>query len=278
LDWVFAGNPMKGWHLRPGRYGVESVMEPGTKTGQGHPDQWLGYMALWGLPSSTPLKVAGHEYTLGDLLNQAMKDVHEGQEASWTLMALSTYLHPTQQWEDRSGSVWTLERLIAMEAAADVSDEKAEDHFNAAACGGSHRLVGLAVALNNRRERMADAPLEGGWAVAHDRVAWAVEQARQFQLPTGGFSVHYFARPANSPDLAEHLGATGHVLEFLCYTLDDEELAEPWVKRAASFLSNLLEKTKSLDLECGALYHASHALALYRERRFGPRDYFSTAE
>ena len=43
---------------------------------------------------------------------------------------------------------------------------------------------------------------------------------------------------------------------------------------AVYFLCGVFEKTKSIDLECGALYHAAHALARYRQRRFGPKDYF----
>lgn len=276
LNWVFAGNAMKGWTLRPGRHGVEAVQEPGTKAGQGHPDQWLGYMSLWGLPSSTPLTVAGRDYQIKDLVTQAMMDVRDGKEASWTLMALSTYLEPTQEWETRDGSKWSLERLVAMEAGADLSDEAARNQIHGTACGGSHRLIGLTYALNQRHERLPDAPLTGGWAVAHERIQWAVRQARKFQLPSGGFSVHYFARPASSPDLAEHLAATGHTLEFLALTLDQEQLAEPWVARAADFLCDIFEKTRALDLECGALYHAARGLLIYRHRRFGPRDYFGS--
>jgi len=276
LDWAMSGKPMKGWTLRPGSNGVETVLEPGTKTGQGHPDQWLGYISLWGLPSSTPVVVNGQDFTVADLITQAMHDVYQGKEATWTLLGLSEYLPPTQTWLARDNSEWSLERLVAMEAAADVSDAHAADHINAAACGGSHRLTGLARAVNRYRERAPGEPLTGGWAAASDRIEWAIEQARANQLPSGAFSVRYFARPADSADLAEHLGATGHTLEFLSFALDDERLAEPWVTRAANFLCGVFEKTKSIDLECGALYHAAHGLSLYRQRRFGKIDFFNS--
>lgn len=275
LDWVLAGKPMKGWTLRPGSDGVETILEPGTKTGQGHPDQWLGYLSLWGLPSSTPLVVDGRDYTIADLVTQAMKDIYVGKEATWTLLGLSEYLPPTQEWQARDGSLWSLERLVAMEAAAEVSDEHWRDHINAAACGGSHRLTGLARAVNRYGERMPGEPLSGGWAAARERIDWAVERARANQLPSGALSVRYFARPADSADLAEHLGATGHTLEFLSFALNDRELAEPWVARAADFLCGVFEKTESIELECGALYHAAHGLSLYRQRRFGKKDYFA---
>lgn len=40
--------------------------------------------------------------------------------------------------------------------------------------------------------------------------------------------------------------------------------------RAADALCRLFDETRSMDLECGALYHAAHGLILYRERLFGP--------
>jgi hypothetical protein len=56
------------------------------------------------------------------------------------------------------------------------------------------------------------------------------------------------------------------VFEVLTVALDDERLAEPWVTRAADRLVTLLERTADVDVECGALYHAAHGLALYRRR------------
>jgi len=95
--------------------------------------------------------------------------------------------------------------------------------------------------------------------------------AHRYQLPNGAFSISYFQRSADAPDMATHLGASGHTLEFLSLALDDQQLRQRWVTRGAVNLCGLLEKTEDLDLECGALYHAIHGLALYRQRRFGPR-------
>lgn len=107
---------------------------------------------------------------------------------------------------------------------------------------------------------------DDGWAVARSVVADAVASARRFQQPDGSFSVHSFERPGTSVDVIARLGATGHVFEVLAVALDDEELAAPWIRRAAERLVVLLEQTSDLDVECGALYHAAHGLALYRRR------------
>lgn len=273
LDWLFSGHPVKGWTLRAGLDGVETVIEP-RRTGQGHPDQWLGYLALWHVPSSTALLVDGQTYSLADLVRQAMRNVDEGQELTWTLLALSEYADPTDEWLARDHSSWTLERIVAVEAAVDLSDVEAHDEIGAAACGGTHRVSALALALQRYQARMPGVPLQGAWAVAQERIQWAVAQAALNQLPSGGLSVDYFVGPADSSDPIDHLRAGGHTLEFLSLALDDDALLQPWVADAAKFLCGVFEQTKSIDLECGAVYHAAHGLSLYRHRRFGPKDYF----
>jgi hypothetical protein len=263
VDWALDGGPMKGFILRKGDAGVISVLEPGTKTGQGHADQWLAIIAQCDVPSSREVVVGDEKFTLGDLLKQSMWDLHEGQEASWTIIGLSHYLPLDATWQAKDGSEWTLERLIAMEAAADI---------NGAACGGSHRLIGMTMALNRYKKAHPGEPLTGGWKAAQERIDWAIQTARQNQQPNGAFSTHYFSRPGNSPDLAAHMGASGHTLEFISLALDEEQLDQPWIVAAADYLCGVFEKTKQVDMECGALYHAAHGLAIYRQRRFGPRD------
>jgi hypothetical protein len=262
LDYLLGGGRITGWQLRPGDHGVVAVVEEGSTTGQGHPDQWLGYLSqcgLGGIPLDTKLVVAGRDFTLADLLAQAKHDIRSGREATWTLMALTAYLPPDASWKASDGSSWTIERVVQMEADADLSSS---------ACGGAHRLTGLALALAAQRKSRANpaAPLTGGWAAAADRLTDAIDRARAFQQADGSFSTHFFDRPGTSPDVFARLGATGHVFEVLAIVLDDDELAAPWVTRAAERLVTLLEQTHDVDVECGGLYHAIHGLMLYNER------------
>jgi hypothetical protein len=268
LDHLLGGGPLVGWVLRPGRPGVVAVVEEGSTMGQGHPDQWLGYLSQCGvdadgprgLPLTTPLVVAGRQFTLADLLSQAKHDIRPGQEATWTLMALCTYLPTEATWTAGDGERWTVERVVAMESAADIFT---------AACGGAHRLYGLAAALAARRAAGLPLTPGSGWEQADRVLNDALERARRFQQPDGSFSIHSFERPGTSPDVLARLGATGHVFEVVALALDDERLAEPWVARAADRLTRLLEQTADVDVECGALYHAAHGLALYRRRICG---------
>ena len=269
LEYLLDDGTLKGWSLRRGEAGVFAVVEEGSTTGQGHPDQWLGYLSqcgLTGIPLDTKLVVAGKQYTVNDLLTQAQADIKPGQEATWTLMALSAYLPPDTEWQARDGSTWTTERVVAMEAAADLS---------ASACGGAHRLYGLVSALNRHiatnstnttHQRKHPPQLSGGWAAADNTIESAIERARRFQQADGSFSIHSFDRPGTSADTFAKLSTTGHIFEVLVASLDDQRLSEPWVQRAAQRLITYLEQTADLDVECGALYHASHGLLLYRQR------------
>lgn len=260
LDYLLKGGELKGWNLRKGDHGLEAILEAGSKTGQGHEDQWLGYLSLCGLPIDSEIVVAGHTYTVRDLITQAQWDIYPGMEATWTLMGFTNYLPMDAKWSAKDGQEWTIERMAEMEAKADVVG---------AACGGTHRLFALAAALNRHIEEGGE--VTGGWAAAQKTVRDFVNKAREYQQPDGSFSTLYFQRPGTDDDISERIGCTGHTLEFLTVALNDDELKAPWVSRAVKFLLDAMEATEDYDLECGKLYHSTHALQLYRERLFGPR-------
>jgi hypothetical protein len=265
LDYLLAGGQLTGWTLRPTPVGVMAVLDPGSKTGQGHPDQWLGYLsqcAVDGMPLDTTITAGGEDHRVVELLNQAKHDLEQGQEATWTLMALSTYLPVDASWTAGDGTEWTLEKLVAMEAAADLAES---------ACGGSHRLYGLTVAINRYLAATGSdaSELTGGWADAEQRIQGAIENARLYQQPDGTFSTNFFERPSTSPDVFARIGSTGHTFEFLAMALEQNRLHEPWVSRAADALVTLLEQTADVAVECGGLYHAAHGLVLYRTRMCG---------
>lgn len=272
LDYVLEGGAMKGWTMQPGivldektgRRALKAVVEPGTKAGQGHADQWLGYLATCKLDPQQTIKSGDETYKIEDMVVQLENDVPQNadQEYSWTLMALSAYRPTDYEWTASDGKKWSIGKLVEIECGHDL---------NASACGGGHRLVGLTMALLRRLDEQR--PIDGPWKLADDKIKASIENARKFQNPDGSLSSNYLARPGKTTDIALSLGSTGHILEFLTFALTQEQLREPWVKRAVLNMCALLKKTKDLPLECGALYHAAHGLVLYRERVFGPREY-----
>lgn len=267
LDYVLGGGRMNGWAFEPGDYfenvgrrGLRAIVEPGSKAGQGHPDQWLGYLSDCGLQPDDEIKVGSDTFTIQDYLNQVQWDVPRNpqREYSWTLMALTAY-HPTSyEWTASDGKTWTIGQLMQIEAEHDL---------NASACGGSHRLVGLTLALN--RHLSQGGALEGPWKLADEKIRGSLKTAREWQNPDGTLSSNYFVRPGQTPDLAQALGTTGHTLEFVVLATTDEEFRAPWIKAAATRLCELFVATQEVPIECGALYHAAHSLVIYRKRAFG---------
>jgi hypothetical protein len=264
LEYLLGGGELRGWTMRKADHGVLAVVDAGSKTGQGHPDQWLGYLSQCGLQPEDSIKVEGHEFKIQDMISQAQWDLYDGMEATWTLMAFSTYLPLNAQWTAKDGSTWTIPRMVEMESAEDLGSSS---------CGGTHRMYGITTAMNRYLAEGGQVDLDGGgpWDKAARKIRDAAKSAHENQQPDGAFSTQYFSRPAGSADIALRISTTGHVLEFLTVALNDRELSEPWVTRAAVHLVECLEKTEKFDLECGALYHAAHGLELYRARRFGPR-------
>lgn len=272
LDYLLDGGRLTGWTMRigdeldpaTGRRGVKAVIEPGSKTGQGHPDQWLGYMSQCGIKPDRTVVVEGQELTVQDWIEQILWDIPNNpmNEYSWTVTALAMYLPTNYTWTASDGKTWSLDRLMQIEAEQDI---------NSSACGGTHRLTGMAMALN---QHIANGgKLEGGWKAADDKIQWAIAKAKELQNPDGSFSSNYFARPGKSPDLANEMGTTGHTAEFLTVALPEEKLREPWVRAAIVRLTDVFHKTEDLPMECGALYHGAHGLLLYRERIYGPRTF-----
>ncbi|MEX2186260.1 MAG: hypothetical protein WD875_05685 [Pirellulales bacterium] len=303
MDYVFEGGVMQGWNLQPGvllsdgRTGIVSLLEPGTTTGQGHKDQWLGYVSVASVTHSrAPLlptakvMVRGKECAIADWIEQIKYDIHDGTERGWSLMALSQQVKSTDSWTAGDGQSWSLDRIMAVEAAKDFREES---------CGGTHALGGMTIALlaylGETGARIADdgphqgklvdrngEPITGGYADANDRIQQAIRLAREYQLPDGSFSTLYFQGSEYNREMEDRFRKTGHTLEFLCLALSKKELAAPWIRRAVINLLDVLDRTAETPLECGSLYHGLSGLVLYRKRMFdeshGPLDFDRWAE
>jgi len=265
LDYLFNEGVMNGWNLRIGEKGIFGLLEPGSVTGQGHPDQWIGYLSQIGLPLDAPLKVSGKSFTVRDFVTQAQWDIQEGMEATWTLMAFNVYVPLDAKWQNKDGQEWNIERLVGMEC------QKNNSQIYSGSCQGAHRLYALSKAVQRYQREKKPAELTGVWKTAQERVTQAIADAKANQNGDGTYSTAYFVRGANTPDPVDKIRAGGHVIEVLCVAMTDEQLKEPWVTRGILALTKLFKQTKNIDVECGALYHSANALKIYRERMYGPR-------
>jgi len=268
VDYLADGGVMKGWDVVPGKVfdgpseirGVSTLLDLGSKAGQGHADQWVGYMAHAGIPLDQTFRIGDQTFSMRGFLEQAKWEAPRNTqlEYSWTLMALSQYESTAATWTAIDGETWSVDRLLEIEAEYALGDGP---------CGGCHRLVGLALICEKRRRE--GLPIEGPWATAIARLDAGVEGAKAYQNADGTFSTNYLARGGTTSDLAQILGTSGHVFEVLAIHLPDERLREPWVQRGATRMAEVFEATRGFPLECGALYHAVHGLLLYRNRLAG---------
>lgn len=264
LDYLLQGGELKGWELRPGEKGVVAVVAEGSKAAQGHHDQWIGYISqLTKLKPDEKLVVNGKDYKLYDLVTQAEWDIFPRMEASWTLMAEAAYNPWDHKWKSKDGEEWTIERVLEMECNAPIVGD-------AAACGGTHRMYAITLALNNymRQTGTKSTDLKGGWKKADDLVQDCIRKVKSYQQKNGRFSTNFFGGPGSSADVDATLHSTGHTLEWLVFALDDNQFKEPWVTAAVVSLIQLMESNKERPLDCGGLYHAARGLMLYRERKF----------
>lgn len=265
VEYLLAGgklagfDPLPGDMLASGRRGVRFELEPASMSGQGHRDQWLAVLSQTDLPRDTEIRVGQQVHTFDDVVEQTMWDIPRNleQEYSWTLIGLTAYRPTDLRWKARDGKQWSLESLVQSEVDSTLEE---------AACGGTHRLIGLAMTLD--RHRKSGGNVTGVWAEAEDRIGIAIEQSQQYQNGDGSFSTTYLHRYGWSPDLSDVLRTTGHVLEFLSLAVEREVLSERWLESSVRRLCDVLQATIRLDLECGALYHALHGLVLYRSRRY----------
>jgi len=78
--------------------------------------------------------------------------------------------------------------------------------------------------------------------------------------------LNYTADRAN--DIDRKLQTTGHMLEFLVWSLPTEQLRDPRVIKAEEFISGLMLANPDRPWSIGPMGHALHAQMLYHERMF----------
>jgi hypothetical protein len=264
LEYLFQGGSMRGWELSTGpvlastnRPSVQAYVEAGSYVGQGHVDQFLGYLSQASLPLSTPIRIDDQTLTIEDWGRSAQFQIPNNpyREYSWTLIALTNLFPNDFIWTAADGNQWTLESLAEFEAKQDLAESP---------CGGMHRLMGLAHTVRYWKNR--GMPFKGGWLAAKQTVDRAVETIRKYQNSDGTFSANYTIRPGTSADLSTRISTTGHTLEFLAYALEPEQLQEPWMERSVRRLCELLGDASEVELECGGLYHGLSGLKIYKDR------------
>ncbi len=256
IGWLsFNGTSGKQNLFQPTRTGFRPVVGPGV---QGHEGQFLAILAQSQVQADYPLQINRRRYSVMDLARYEMATCREDSELTFKLIGLSYYLEPNQTWRDNRGRNWTLEKMVAEELAQPI---------NGAACGGVHRLMGLSFSLVQRQE--AGQPINGHWRRAELYLNDYITYAMSMQNPDGSFSTNWFESRGMDPDIERKVQTTGHILEWIVYTLPDEHLRSPKVQSSLEFLLNTVGREPHKDWPIGPRGHALRAMALYSQRVFG---------
>jgi hypothetical protein len=176
------------------------------------------------------------------------------------------YLDSDETWKTPDGQEWSIQRLIREELKAPI---------RGAACGGTHRLMGFSYAVNKRLQR--GKPIDGEFRRAQIFTQDYHRYTFSLQNPDGSFSTAWFERRANDPSIDRRLKTSGHILEWITFSLSDDELRDPRMIKATDYVANLLLANDRHTWEIGPLGHGLHALALYDERVFKKADSLDTA-
>jgi hypothetical protein len=255
ISWMCGNNPCAGrtlLYLHNGR--IVGREGPGF---QGHAGQFLAMLAQTRVAADYPLKIEGRDFQIADLVESEKLGCRDRTELTFRLIGLSHYLPPDATWKNDLGQGWSIERLVANEITQPV---------NGAACGGTHRLMGLSYSLAKRRK--AELPMEGWWARAekyerdYHRYTWTLQNR------DGSFSSDWFRQRTDWGGVDRKLQTSGHILEWMVFSLPEEELLEERTLRAVEFLNNLMIQHRYQRWEVGPRGHAIRALRLYHERVF----------
>jgi hypothetical protein len=228
---------------------------------QGHYGQFLAIIAQCHVKPNYPINVGGRMFSIDSLIEHEKMGCQAGEELTFKLIGLMHYLDSDATWRNREGQSWSIQRLVHEELGQPI---------RGAACGGTHRLMGLSYAVNKRRQR--GQPIDGEFRRAQTYVNDFHRYTFSLQNPDGSFSTEWFARRGANPDIDRRLKTTGHVTEWLSYSLADTDLLDPRMVKAVDYLAGVLVSGKDHTWEIGPLGHGLHALRIYDRRVFRPLD------
>ncbi len=258
IGWMCYNRPCRGMSLMQlsGSY-------PAPRNGpgyQGHEGQFLSMLALSRVKSSYPMRVEGHDFTVADLIEYEKLTCRPKSELTFKLIALAHYLSSDATWTSKWGEKWSIPRLIKEELAQPI---------NGACCGGTHRLIGYSMAVKVRERR--GEPVDGQWLRAQKYTDAYHKYVIKLQNRDGSFSTSWLKQRDASGETDRRIQTTGHILEWLVFSLPEDELTDPRIVSAINYLSSTMLNHRQREWEIGPRGHALRALALYNERVFGDK-------
>lgn len=233
---------------------------------QGHFGQFLAIIAQSHVKRDYPISVGGKMFSIEDLIDHEKLGCQAGEELTFKLIGLMHYMNSDATWLSRDGQSWSISRLVREELSQPI---------RGAACGGTHRLMGLSYAVNKRIQR--GEPVVGEFSRAQRFINDYHRYTFSLQNADGSFSTEWFKGVGASPDIDRRLKTSGHTAEWLSFSLNDQELTDPRMIKAIDYLSGILGDEPYRAWEIGPLGHGLHALRIYDRRVFKPHDSIDVA-
>lgn len=247
----------------------ENVLVPRVGYGvQRQAGQMLAFLALCMVNPDYEIRVKGRRGTVADLVEYEKLTCQAGVNQSQKLIGLAYYVPYGDTWQNERQETWSVERLVREELArpADASSADVTD-----------RLMALSFALQRRAKRAET--VDGIFAEVLKHVRQYQQYALDLENPDGTWNAQFFAFKGNSSDFTGTLRATGRILEWLAFSLPDEQLQEPKVLKPVGYLATVLgSRAPGWNLrsmtprDLDAVMHAAQALSTYDQRVFRPSD------
>lgn len=259
VGWLCYNRACRGQHLLELKYGRPmGIYGVGL---EGHTGQFLAILGQSRVMIDYPLLVKGRQFTVADLVENCQLSCTSGKDVELTflLIGLSHYLHPNTVWKSREGETWSIPRLIREEISKPI---------HGAACGGTHRLMGLSYAV--RKCRQHDLPLAGEYQRAAAYVADYINYALKLQNSDGSLSTEWFTGRGSRQDIDRRLQTTGHMLEWIVFASPAENLRDPRIVNAVDYVSRILIANRDHAWKLGHLGHGLRSLSLYNRQVFEP--------
>lgn len=254
------------WMCNNGTCRTQKIFTPSGRTFrpnvgggvQGHEGQFLAMLAQSQVSADYPIVVNNKRFSVLDLVRYEMATCREKSELTFKLISLSYYVDTAQSWTAADRRKWNIGKLVEQELAQPVIG---------AACGGTHRLMGLTFAV---RQRKAEGrPIDGQFARAEKYVADYVDYTWTLQNPDGSFSSNWFESRGHEQNKERLVQTTGHILEWLIFTLPKDKLDDPRVLKSVDFLLKNIWDDRKHKWPIGPRGHATRAIALYQQRTYG---------
>lgn len=223
---------------------------------EGHVNQFLAVIAMSNLPLDHKFEASGGQIvTMQQMVDHAQKNVSSREEITWTLWFLSQYVDQDEEWMNNDNEPWSMERLVRMQVKASPYD---------APCGGTHGMFALAYARNSYAKKHGE--LRGAWLEADQKLQRYLGASQRMQNRDGSFATNWFKSTGYSENFNERIQYSGHMLEWILVSIPKSRYQEQWIMTGVQTLCYDLIRNAHEPSECGPLYHALHALVLYRQQ------------